>query len=130
MDIDCIDIFDCYMQSEAILHERNRKNQTKRWWIIWTRLIIVFNITWFHLGRIEAGMAYVGSIGSNSYFYGFNNDKAANPKNVWKTSTTLPGLSEIPPYPSWQFNIYPYSLDWSIQSCLSIMQNVEYIHQE
>jgi hypothetical protein len=49
-----------------------------------------FSITFF-------GSANVGSITYKLYFPSFNNDKAANPKNVWNTSTVFPGLSDIPP---------------------------------
>jgi hypothetical protein len=43
-------------------------------------------------------IAYVGLIYCRLYLSGFNNDNAANPKNVWNISTVFPGRSPIPPY--------------------------------
>lgn len=69
--------------------------------------------------------AYVGSTGSKSYLAGSSNDKAANPKNVWKTSGEFPGRSDIPPSISWQLRMYSSNFFWSIQSYLPIMHRVE-----
>lgn len=36
--------------------------------------------------RTDLGNANAGSMGLSWYFSPFNNESAANPKNVWKTS--------------------------------------------
>lgn len=52
---------------------------------------------WGSFANVLFGIAKVGSIGYSPYFEGFNNESAAIPKKVWKTSTVLPGRSLIPP---------------------------------
>lgn len=73
----------------------------------------------------DFAIAYVGLIYRKLYMLGFNKESAAKPKNVWKTSTVLPGRSPIPPSSSWQFRIKLSNAFWSIQSNLFNMQKVE-----
>ena len=76
------------IDTQKFKKEEEHSNQMTFKWV--SRFIAVLDI------------AYVGLIYCKSYLSGFSKERAAKPKNVWKTSTVFPGRSPIPPSSSWQ----------------------------